>query len=110
MRFFTSLGCDPALSRLAQAAETAGFTGVTLADHVFHPQRMTSRYPYSEDGSVFWDGRYPWPDPWVMIGAMAAATTRLQFITSVYILPLRHPFMVAKTVGTAAVVSGDRVT
>jgi probable F420-dependent oxidoreductase len=70
---------------------------------------MQSRYPYSPDGSVYWDGTVPWPDPWVSIGAMAMVTTRLRFITSVFILPLRDPFITAKAVGTAAVVSGGRV-
>jgi probable F420-dependent oxidoreductase len=55
------------------------------------------------------DGAMPFPDPWVTIGAMAAATTRLRFGTMVFILPLRHPLEVAKAVGTAAVLSGGRV-
>lgn len=109
MRFFTSLGLTEALGQLAGAAEEAGFEGTTLADHVFHPAELRSRYPYSPDGSVFWDGSYPWPDPWVTIGAMAATTNHLKFITSVYILPLRHPFVAAKAIGTASVVSGGRV-
>jgi probable F420-dependent oxidoreductase len=109
MQFFTSLGLTDGLADLAQAAETAGYEGTTLADHVFFPEQMQSRYPYSPDGSVYWDGTVPWPDPWVSIGAMAMVTTRLRFITSVYILPLRNPFTTAKAVGTAAVVSGGRV-
>ncbi len=40
---------------------------------------------------------------------MAAVTERLRFFTYVYVLPLRNPFQVAKTVGTAAVLSGGRV-
>ena len=43
------------------------------------------------------------------IAAMAAVTERLRFATSVYILPLRSPFQVAKTLATAAVLSGNRV-
>jgi probable F420-dependent oxidoreductase len=109
VEFFTNFGLDEALGELAQAAEAAGYTGVTSADHVFFPEQMRSRYPYSPDGSVYWDGTYPWPDPWVLAGAMSMVTTRLRFITSLYILPLRHPFIVAKSVGTAAVLSGNRV-
>jgi probable F420-dependent oxidoreductase len=109
MRYFTSLGSGPALTRLAQTAEAAGFEGATLPDHVFYPEVMHSRYPQSTDGSVYWDGDTPWPDPWVTVGAMSAVTTKLRFITSIYILPLRDPFVVAKAVGTAAVLSGGRV-
>jgi len=36
-------------------------------------------------------------------------TTRLRLSTMVYILPLRHPLEVAKTVGTVARLSGNRV-
>jgi probable F420-dependent oxidoreductase len=40
---------------------------------------------------------------------MAAATSRLRFLTNVAVLPLRHPLATAKTVATAAVLSGGRV-
>ena len=52
---------------------------------------------------------HPWPDPWVTIGHLAAVTERLRFITNVYVLPARTPVHVAKQVGTAAVLSGNRV-
>ena len=40
---------------------------------------------------------------------MAAVTSRLFFHTSVIKLPIRAPLLVAKTVGSAAALSGDRV-
>ncbi len=43
------------------------------------------------------------------IGHLAAVTQRLRFLTTVYILPARTPVHVAKQVGTAAVLSGNRV-
>src|SRR3546814_15591662 len=52
----------------------------------------------------------PWPDPWVTIGHLSAVTERLRFLTTVYILPARMPAHVAKQVGTAAVLSGNRVS
>jgi probable F420-dependent oxidoreductase len=94
---------------VARFAEEAGFHGVLLSDHLFFPGRLASRYPYSDDGKPGFDGRTPFPDPWATISAMAAVTTRLHFATMVYILPLRHPVEVAKTVGTAQVLSGGRV-
>ena len=45
----------------------------------------------------------------MLIGSLAAVTTRLRFFTSVYVPAIRNPFQVAKSVGTAAVLSGDRV-
>ncbi len=97
------------LPGIARAAEEAGFHGVLLSDHLFFPGELASRYPYSEDGKPGFDGRTPWPEPWTTIAALAAATTRLHFGTLVYILPLRHPIEVAKSVGTAALLSGGRV-
>lgn len=94
---------------IARAAEEAGFHGVLVSDHLFFPGRLASRYPYSADGKPAFDGATPFPDAWTTIAAMAAVTERLRFATMVYILPLRHPLEVAKTVGTAALLSGGRV-
>jgi len=94
---------------LARAAEEAGFDAVAVSDHVVHPKEIASPYPYTADGSLRWEPFTPWPDPWVAIAAMAAVTERLRFLTSVYVLPMRNPFVVAKAVGTAAVMSDNRV-
>lgn len=96
---------------LARALDDAGVHGIVLSDHIFYPQQLTSKYPYSpyEDGRPIWEPSTPWPDCWVMIGAMAAATTRIQFGTNIYIAPARDIFTVAKLVGTASLVSGGRV-
>ena len=40
---------------------------------------------------------------------MSSVTTRLHFATMVYILPLRNPLELAKTLGTLALLSGGRV-
>jgi probable F420-dependent oxidoreductase len=98
------------LTRIAQSAEAAGFGAIVISDHVAHPSRLETPYPYTQDGAPRWTQETPWPDPFVAIGAMAAVTERLRFITSIYVLPLRHPVLAAKTIGTAAVLSGGRVT
>ncbi len=101
---------DPAhLGPMARAAEAAGFARVTLSDHVIQPRKLKTPYPYTEDGLPRWPPFTDWPDPWVAIGAMAAVTERIRFFTSVFVLTMRNPFLVAKSVGTAAVMSGDRV-
>jgi probable F420-dependent oxidoreductase len=95
---------------VARSAEECGWDYLMVSDHVVHPEKIASPYPYTADGAPRWEAPAPWPDPWVAIGAMAAVTTRLRFMTSVYVLPLRNPFVVAKALGTAAVMSGGRVT
>lgn len=94
---------------LAKAAEDAGFHAVAVPDSVFYPEEVSAPYPYTEDGGRFWSAKTPWIDPWVAIPAMAAVTTRLHFYTNVLKLAIREPLLVAKTVGSAAVLSGNRV-
>jgi len=94
---------------MARLADVSGYHGIAVSDHVFYPEKLSTPYPYTHDGSPPFTPGTPWPDPWVLIGAMAAVTTRLRFMTNVYVAPARNPFLVAKQVGTAAVLSGDRV-
>ena len=101
---------DPThLGPMARAAEQAGFARVALSDHVVHPRHIRTPYPYTADGTPRWPPFTGWLDPGVAIASMAALTDRLRFFTSVYVLPMRNPFLVAKTVGSAAVLSGGRV-
>jgi probable F420-dependent oxidoreductase len=111
MKFWQSVAfSDPDdLLDVARIAEEVGFHGVFLPEHVFVPEKLESTYPYSPNGTPIFTAETPWLDPWVQIGAMAAVTTRLRFVTGVYILPLRHPLEVAKSVASAAVLSHDRV-
>ena len=97
------------LVAVALAAEEAGIGGVAMSDHLVFPGDLASAYPYSDDGTVVWEATTPWPDSWVAIGAMAAATTRLRLATGVFVAPLRHPVLLAKAVSTAAAIAGDRV-
>jgi probable F420-dependent oxidoreductase len=94
---------------LTRCAESVGFDAISLSDHVFYPAELESTYPYSEDGRPVFPPDTPWPDVWVTTGALAAVTERVRFVTHVYVLPARNPFVVAKAVGTAAFLSGDRV-
>ncbi len=97
------------LTALAVAAEEAGFEGILLADHLFFPSRLESRYPYSEDGRPMFDGATPFPDPWTTMAAMSSVTRRLQMATMVFILPLRDPVELAKILGTLALLADGRV-
>jgi len=95
---------------LARAAEDHGWDAITFSDHIVHPERITTAYPYTETGERRWEAFTEWPDPWVTIGACAAVTKRIRFTNNVFVLPIRNPFQVAKAVSTAAVLSNNRVT
>lgn len=105
----TAFSPAPHFCAMARAAEEHGWDVVAISDHVAHPERIDTPYPYTRDGAIRWDENTAWPDPWVAIGAMAAVTTRLRFVTNVYVLALRNPFLAAKAVATAAALSADRV-
>jgi len=94
----------------AKAAEEVGFSAIALSDHVVSPEKIASPYPYTPDGKPQYDPVWDFPDPWVAVGAMAAATTDLGFFTNVFVLPARNPLLVAKSLATAARLSGDRVS
>jgi probable F420-dependent oxidoreductase len=111
MKFWQALSFTETdqLVPLARACEEAGFHGVFLADHVFVPGRIESKYPYSADGKPPFTPATEHPEPWAAVCAMAQVTTRLFFSTAVYLAPLRHPLHVAKSLATASVLSGGRV-
>jgi probable F420-dependent oxidoreductase len=111
VRYCIGLGFSPLAHYvpLARAADESGWDTIAVSDHVANPETITSTYPYTKDGGRRWEPFTEFADPWVAIGAMAAATERLRFTTNVYVLPMRPPFAVAKAVGTAAAISGGRV-
>ncbi|MDI6910127.1 TIGR03619 family F420-dependent LLM class oxidoreductase [Nocardioides sp.] len=112
MRFSISTAFQPVdhLLPLARAADELGYHSMAVPDHVVDLEELATPYPYTADGARRWDSSAAWPDPWVLIGSLAAVTTRLRFFTSVYVPAIRSPFQVAKSVGTAAVLSGNRVS
>lgn len=97
------------LKPIAVAADELGYASFAIADHVVDLETLATPYPYEDDGSRRWDNTCEWPDPWVLVGALSAVTTRISFFTSIYVAAMRSPYQVAKSVGTAAVMSGGRV-
>jgi len=111
MKFVIPTAFSPAsqLCAMAVLAEQNGIDALAISDHVVHPEKISTPYPYTKDGAIRWSEDTAWPDPFVAIGAMAAVTTRVRFLTNVYVLALRNPFLAAKAIATAAALSGDRV-
>ncbi|HEX4507480.1 MAG TPA: TIGR03619 family F420-dependent LLM class oxidoreductase [Alphaproteobacteria bacterium] len=96
------------LAEVAKFAEEVGFEGVMNADHAVYPEVVNAPYPYSPTGKPMMSPDWPYPDAWITIMAMAAATKTLKLSTSVYVLPLRSPFEVAKATGTLAILTDNR--
>ena len=83
------------LRRLASAAEQAGFTRLTVMDHVWQIQ-----YVGPEDHDML--------EAYTTLGFLAAATSRIRLHTLVTGVVYRHPGMLAKMVSTLDVLSGGR--
>jgi probable F420-dependent oxidoreductase len=76
------------IRKTAQAIEAAGFDSIWAGDHIsFHVPLIESL---------------------TLLAFVAAATERIRIGTSVYLLPLRHPTITAKTTAALDVVSGGR--
>ena len=93
---------------LAHAAEEAGFDTMLIADSIAYPAESASTYPYSPDGSRTFLQDKPFLEPFVLIAALAGATSRLRFLTNVLKLPIRPPALVAKQASSLAVLSDNR--
>jgi probable F420-dependent oxidoreductase len=94
---------------LARAAEEAGFDTMLIADSIAYPAESASTYPYNRDGTRTFLQDKPFIEPFVLIAALAATTSRLRFLTNVLKLPIRPPALVAKQASSLAVVSDNRL-
>jgi probable F420-dependent oxidoreductase len=101
----------PVLPKVARMLDEAGYHGALLSGGIIYPKDLRTPYPYPPhpDGRPSWVPETPWPDSWVLIGAMAAVTERLRLSNNVYIAPARPILEVARQVATASVLSGGRV-
>jgi probable F420-dependent oxidoreductase len=101
MIFDSSLGnfganADPrAMTETARAADDLGFRALWTADHLLPPPSAP------QFARVF--------EPLVSLAYVAAVTSRVRLGTSVIVLPMRNPFVVAKQVATLDALSGGRV-
>lgn len=107
--FYAQAMCDPSFYLpLAVAAEEAGYTGMVVPDNLGYAGPSRAKYPYTVDGdNAFLEGK-PFVEPFVLISAMGAVTTKLHFATLVVKLPVREPYIVAKQATSLAVMTGDR--
>jgi probable F420-dependent oxidoreductase len=95
---------DPgAVREFAQMVDESGFDHLTVSDHVLGAN------PASRPN---WTGRYtvddPFREPMVMLGFIAACTSRVRLGTSIVILPQRQTALVAKQMAEIDILSDGR--
>ncbi len=104
-----ALASSDALSRTARLAERCGFDSVWVSDHVVMPVEMRSEYPFRRDGRPPFDPATRFQDPFVALAYLAAVTSSVRLGIGVLLLPLGHPFVVAKQAATLDLLSGGRL-
>jgi alkanesulfonate monooxygenase SsuD/methylene tetrahydromethanopterin reductase-like flavin-dependent oxidoreductase (luciferase family) len=88
------LSLDPSADQLAETrqlariAEDGGLDYLAVQDHPYQPSHL---------------------DAWMLIGDLAAQTSRISFFTDVSDLQLRPPAMLAKSAASLSVLTGGRV-
>jgi probable F420-dependent oxidoreductase len=101
------------LVNFAVEAEEAGFDGVMVSEHIVLASGSDADglpgnpREYALPGNQ--DPRMPWPSSLVLLGAIAAATTRIRLIAGALIAPLRHPLVLAKQLATLDLLAEGRL-
>ena len=94
---------------LAQAAEAAGYTSMTVADSLIYPRDSDSKYPYTDTGDrEFLEGK-EFIETMVLCAHLFAVTSTLRLTPFVLKLPVRPPVLVAKQASSLAFLSGNRL-
>lgn len=85
------------LDEVARAVERAGFNGISLTEHPVPGARWLA------------SGGHQTLDPFVGLGFVAAATSRLRLLTHLSVAVYRNPFLLAKAAATVDKLSGGRM-
>jgi probable F420-dependent oxidoreductase len=113
MRFtlMLSRGEHQQFQAIAQAAEASGWTSITIPDSLFFPRTTESDYPYADTDNIrAYISATPFIEPFVAMTWMAAVTKTLRFYPAVMKVPVRQPLVLAKALGSLAVISNNRVS
>ena len=111
MRFsYAESMTDPTFyAPLARAAEEAGYHSMVIPDSICYPRDAVSEYPYNPDGTREFLEDKPFLEPFSLIPALGAVTSRIRFVTFVVKMPVRNPLLLAKQATSTAVLTGGRL-
>ncbi|KRF12290.1 LLM class F420-dependent oxidoreductase [Nocardioides sp. Soil797] len=94
---------------LAQAAEAAGFTSMTVADSLIYPKESDSKYPYTDTGDREFLEDKEFIETMTLVTHLSAVTETLRFTPFVLKLPVRPPVLVAKQASSIAFLNNNRL-
>jgi probable F420-dependent oxidoreductase len=95
---------------LAQAAEAAGYTSMTISDSLIYPKESDSRYPYTDTGDREFLEDKEFVEAMILATHMAAHTSTLRLVPFVLKLPVRPPVLIAKQAASVAFLSDNRLS
>jgi alkanesulfonate monooxygenase SsuD/methylene tetrahydromethanopterin reductase-like flavin-dependent oxidoreductase (luciferase family) len=85
---------------MCQTALEMGYSSFWVGDHVLLPESSSSAYPHSEDGERPFRAETPWLDPLLQLTWLAGQLPEARFGTSIIIMTLRKPTLLAKQLAT----------
>lgn len=94
---------------VASAAERAGFDFLAVSDHLVVPGSFQSQYPYVPGGKFMVAQEGHCLDQLSTLAFIAGTTKTLRLLTSVMVVPHRHPMLTAKMLSTIDVLSKGRL-
>ena len=104
------IGSDPAAIRdWAQAAEDLGYDLIEVYDHVLGSDPSDPPQPGRAERRNYYNSSTDWHEPMVLMGYLAAVTTRPRFLTGILVLPQRQTALAAKQAAEVAILSGGRL-
>ncbi len=102
------IGSDPGVIRdYAVLADELGFDHITCVDHVLGTEHANRNPPFAEDGIYTEDSEFH--EPLTLFAYWAAVTSRIEFCTSVLVLPQRQTALLAKQTAEIALLSNHRL-
>ncbi len=101
--FITDYSIEPSV--LARALEERGFDSFWAPEHSHIPLSRASAFPQGGDLPKKY---YDVMDPFVVLSAAAAVTTRLKVATGICLVPQRDPIQTAKSVASLDQISDGR--
>lgn len=97
-----------ALKEFCAEAERLGVHSGWVSDHIAWPTDISSKYPYTDDGSFPAPNSMAWLDPIGTLLFVAAITEKMKLGQTVLIMGYRPPVQTAKLIATLDVLSEGR--
>jgi probable F420-dependent oxidoreductase len=108
-----NFGAGSSVNGLRRARDLAfehGVDGIWASDHIVLVDDPASKYPYSDSGEYVVAPTEPWFEALITLAALAADDMPLEMGTSVCVVAMREPVLLAKQLATIDHLCGGRLS